>query len=257
VQALSSILEWYRIEKDPQFVNHAKSLGIKINTPTIELREPFTQQDLRLIFSHPKFAEGRFKYPAYFWIPLVALYSGMRLEEISQLCVKEIYEADGIYVININEHAGPNSPKTLKNINAKRLVPIHTELINLDFIEYHKNCRERESERLFPELNVTKKTHKFGKQVGKQFSDVVKKSLNAKNSSLDRKLFHSLRHTFSNFYKQKGLQDAVFRQLFGHELPELAANTYGSKFQPKKLYDLIKQLNYGIDLSHLKNSRYI
>jgi integrase len=233
VQAFSSMLEWYKIEKDPSFIYPAKSLEIKENIQNIELRESFTPQDLTLIFAHPKFSECKFKYPAYFWIPLIALFSGMRLDEISRLHVKDICEEDDIYTINKNEDGTCNSPKTLKNTNAKRLVPIHDELINLDFIQYYKNCYDLRLERLFPELNVTDKTHKYGKQVGKQFSDVIKNALKADNCSSDRKSFHSLRHTFSDFYKQNGLQDDVFRQLFGHELPALAANTYGSSFRQK------------------------
>lgn len=53
------------------------------------------------------------------------------------------------------------------------------------------------------------------------------------------KTFHSLRHTFADFFKQRGLQNDYFRQVFGHELPMLAAKQYGEKFPPELLYEKI------------------
>jgi len=56
-----------------------------------------------------------------------------------------------------------------------------------------------------------------------------------------------LRHTFSDFYKKRHLQNDVFRQVFGHDIPELAAKQYGSKFSPKQCFDeLISQIEYEI-----------
>ena len=60
------------------------------------------------------------------------------------------------------------------------------------------------------------------------------------------KTIHSLRHTFADFYKQRGLQNDYFRQVFGHELPMLAAKQYGEKFPPEILYEnVIVKLDYG------------
>jgi integrase len=258
VQAIWSLFEWCEAEGIVTF-NPVKKLQIKDDRKDIDLRLAFEIRDLVLIFSHPKFADSKFKYPSYFWIPLIGLFTGMRLEEISQLHCSDIYQKNNIWVFDVNEKGVDENgfPKTVKNINAKRLVPIHNELINLGFLDFYNNLRSNNSVRLFPELNKTEKIAKFGKQPGKQFKDVVDSALQVDGFSSDNKSFHSLRHTFADFYKQRGLQTDVFRQLYGHDIPELASRQYGSEFPPEKLKEVINMLDYGIDLTHLYNSKFI
>lgn len=86
----------------------------------------------------------------------------------------------------------------------------------------------------------TEKTKKYGKQVSKHFT----KLLNIKGI-IGKKSFHSLRHSFSNYFKMRDLHTDVFRQVFGHEIPNLAGNTYGERFSAKICYEkIIKKLNY-------------
>ena len=254
VEAVVSLLDWC-VREEYLAYNPAKELQIKDTRQAIELRDPFSVDDLQKLFAHTKFADGKFKYPAYFWIPLIGLYTGMRLEEIAQLHCVDLYDSKGIWVIDINDRGADEDGfgKTVKNANAVRLVPIHKALVDLGLIVYHQKIMTEGSIRLFPDLKKTPKVGKYGKQPGKQFKAVVNNAL--ENS--EKKSFHSLRHTFADFYKQRGLQDDTFRQLYGHDIPELAARQYGSKFPPEKLYEVLSQLDYGLDLSHLKNSKFI
>ncbi len=91
-------------------------------------------------------------------------------------------------------------------------------MIALGLLQYLKKIKESGHHRLFPELKVSEKVGKLGRQVSKQFSGVIKTTL----VDLEKKLFYSLRHTFANFFKQRGLQNDFFRYLFGHTLPHLA-----------------------------------
>ena len=60
-----------------------------------------------------------------------------------------------------------------------------------------------------------------------------------------KKSFYSLRHTFNDFYRKCHLQNDVFRQLLGHDVPELETKQYGSRFSPKQYFDeVINQLEY-------------
>ncbi|MDR1084950.1 MAG: site-specific integrase [Deltaproteobacteria bacterium] len=258
VQCVSSLLDWC---KNEQLIseNPAKGLQIKDNSQEINDKFPFSNEDLKLIFSHPKYTEGLFKFPAYFWLPLIGLFTGMRLEEIAQLHIGDIYMEDNIWIIDINEKNNDSQEniKSVKTSSSIRLIPIHSTLINLGFIEYHKYLSEKKSIRLFPELNRTDKTVQFGKQPGKQFAALIKGTLNKPGFSAEKKSFHSLRHTFADFYKQNDLQNDVFTQIFGHTLIKLSKKRYGSPFPPVKLQTVIEKLDYGIDLSHLKNSKYI
>ena len=210
----------------------------------IEFREPFSVDDLNKIFLSDEFKDKKRVNEAYYWCPLISLYSGMRLEEISQLSVDDGYFVDGIWVFDVNTKPSRDgrNDKQVKNKNAVRIVPMHNKLIDLGFIEYVDSIKIKGEERLFYKLNKTERSPRYGKQVGKNFSDIIKIC-----GIKGKKSFHSLRHTFSDFYKKRHLQNDVFRQVFGHDIPELAAKQYGSKFSPKQCFDeLISQIEYEI-----------
>lgn len=258
VQAVSSLLDWF-VNEGVIPNNPATKLQQKEERQAIDLRSPFEKNDLGIIFSHPKFTEGKFKFADYFWPPLIALFSGMRLEEICQLHCQDVYEINGIWVIDINNKGRDEGGhgKTLKNVNASRLVPVHKTLIDLGFLLYKNHISGQNHIRLFPNLNKSDQVGKYGKQVGKQFNDLVKIALKKPDYNSEGKSFHSLRHNFADFYKQRGLQTDVFRQLYGHDIPELAARQYGSKFPPELLNEVISALDYDLDFSFLKKSKYI
>lgn len=253
--AVSSFFEWC-ISERLMHQNPAQKLQVKDTRQAINLREAFTHADLESIFTHPKFVKGQFKYPAYFWIPLIGLFTGMRLEEIAQLHCADIKEfKPGFWLIDISEDGKDETgfERTLKNKNARRQVPIHKTLVDLGLIDYVTDASQKKHLRLFPELNKTENTVKLGKQPGKQFKTVIKSAL----PNSEKKSFHSLRHTFADFYKQRGLQTDMFRQLYGHEIPHLAASQYGSKFPAELLYiEVIEKLDYGVDLSALMDSKF-
>ena len=165
----------------------------------------------------------------------------MRLEEICQLHCEDIYEENGIWIFDITTESSDGlNDKFLKTKNAIRQIPIHDKLIELGLLDYLDTICSK-SPRLFPLLNKTEKTFKYGKQVGNQFSALVKaRGIEGKKS------FHSLRHTFDDFFKQDHSQEKnIFKQIFGHEITDLATNQYGSKYPPKQCYnEIISKLHY-------------
>ena len=120
-------------------------------------------------------------------------------------------------------------------------MPVHPVLLQLGLLNYHASIATENHIRLFPDLNKSKDAVKFGKQPSKQLKSVVTAVL----GEASKKTFYSLRYTFVDFYKQRGLQNDYFRQVFGHELPMPAAKQYGEKFSPKILYkNVIMQFDY-------------
>jgi len=241
VEAVSSMFSW-AVNEGYLSSNPAKGLALKDEQPDIEKRQAFTQEDIRHLFFSGDYSQNRFSKPSYYWVPLIALYTGMRLEEICQLHCEDIYEENGLYVIDIRPDSKDGlNDKLIKTKNAVRKIPIHNKLIELGFIQYHANLVKNGEIRLFPELNKTEKSPKYGKQVGKQFRAWVKE----KQISGD-KSFHSLRHSFSDFFKKRNLHTDMFREVFGHENAHLAGRQYGNRFSPKEIYDaLISKLDYG------------
>ena len=60
------------------------------------------------------------------WIPLVALFSGMRSNEICQMRASDVQRNGGIWLFNVSDD---NMGQSLKTGAAKRIVPIHSELV--------------------------------------------------------------------------------------------------------------------------------
>lgn len=96
VQSISSMFDW-AIREGIIENNPAKGLSKKDTENPIDKRDCFTNEDIKKIFFSGDFTPERFKNPAFFWVPLIGLYTGMRLEEICQLACEDIYrEEDGI-----------------------------------------------------------------------------------------------------------------------------------------------------------------
>lgn len=122
--------------------------------------------------------------------------------------------------------------KQVKNKNAVRIVPMYNKLIEIGFIEYGDSVNRKGEERVFFKLSKTERVPRYGKQVGKNFREIIKKC-----GVCGKKSFYLLRHTFSGFYKKRHLQNDVFRQFLGHDIPELETKQYGSSFSPKQYFD--------------------
>lgn len=239
LETISGMFEWGiregLLEKNP-----AKDLTLKDERQDIDLRNAFTDEDIKKIFFSGFYNPDDFIKPAYYWVPLIGLYTGMRLEEICQLHTEDILQEDGIWAFDIRTESydGLND-KILKTKNAIRRIPIHDSLIKLGLLDYINDVSKK-SIRLFPELKKTDRSPKYGKQVGKQFSLFLKKR------GIDgKKSFHSLRHTFSDYFKKLNLHNDIFRQIFGHEAGNLAAKQYGSKFSVRQCYnELISKISW-------------
>jgi hypothetical protein len=64
---------------------------------------------------------------ALFWLPLLGLFHGNRLEEFAQLRREDVKEAEGAPYLRITDEDG----RQLKNERSRRDVPLHPELIRL------------------------------------------------------------------------------------------------------------------------------
>jgi integrase len=84
------------------------------------------------------------------WGPLIGLYTGARLGEITQLRIADIRQQDGIWCFDLNEDDG----KKLKTDGSKRLVPMHSKLMEHGFLDY---VQQHKHEKLFPEFTYCPK----------------------------------------------------------------------------------------------------
>jgi integrase len=216
-----------------------------------ELRDAFTGDDLQKIFvSSKEFGQdrwGRAHHPHFFYIPLIALYTGCRLEEICQLYVEDVQQFGHVWCLDINESRPDQSVKK----GERRIVPLHPFIWKeIDFIGYIKNLKDQKG-RVFPELKRI--NNRYGHSFGQWFGRLKKR-----NGITGNKSFHSFRHTVVTTLFEKDVPDNQISMLVGHITSGQTGGRYGKRFKPKMLFEkAVNKLEYGIDLTHLKKSKFV
>lgn len=167
-------------------------------------RQPFSTEELSRIFSAPWFQTGgrpklhngipsaNFR-PHHYWLPLLALYVGGRINELSQLYLDDFkFEAGGqpyiAFTLNMPDKLADDDEdededdddeaawvaelgkKSLKTKNSERNVPVHPELIRLGLLQYVEALRSGGHVRLFEELRFDSKKG-YGADARKWFND--------------------------------------------------------------------------------------
>ena len=214
--------------------NTATGVTIKDTKAGKNGRQPFDLSALTAMFASPVYSAGerpvRLRGEAAYWLPLLALFTGARLEELGQLRPCDVYErnyADDeghertAWFIHIREDT--EAGLKLKNAASERHVPVHSELVRLGFLVFVMAARDANQQRLFPLLRADKYgrlTAKWGEHWSVYRREVC--------GIADRRMvFHSFRHTFKDYARLAGIDEGIQRQLMGHSARDVA-DEYGS-----------------------------
>ena len=184
------------------------------------------------------------KHPERFWIPLIAIFSGARINELCQLHTEDIKLIDGIYCFDIN---ADSEDKKLKNTSSKRIIAVHPFLLELGLIEYQEQCRVRGDVRLW--MKIKKGRDGYGQHFGRWYNEQFNRKLITQDP---KKTFHSFRHTVIDTLKQAGVQDTLISEIAGHKVDSMSMGRYGKKYKPETQLEAIKVLGQGLDLTPLK-----
>ena len=252
---LKGFLHWCRDEEHiPAAPGEKVKVPLKANPQ--EARYPFSSDQLVKLFASPQFtghySVGRRNKPGdvivrdgKFWIPLIGLFTGMRLGEIVQLRTNDVRQDDGnwYFDVTINE----DEDKTLKTVHSKRRIPLHSELIKIGFLGYRAQRAEKaeQSPRLFPDIKPGKDgymSHNFSKWFSRYTKAVAVKT--------DKTTFHSFRHNFKDALHAAGIDGTVQNALMGHTDTSAAAG-YGSGIPVSNLVQAMDKLSSPVDLKHL------
>jgi integrase len=216
-----------------------------------EQRDPYSPDQLSKIIKSPlytghKSADCRYKpgplliRDGYFWVPLIALYSGMRLGEILQLLKSDVKEENDIWYFDVNKGDG----KSLKTASSKRRVPIHRTLLDLGLLDYVQSAAQ--SGRIFPEIKKGSDgyhSHHFSKWWGRFAGHVGFKS--------SRTAFHSFRHNFLDALRAAETPEYINKALAGHS-DNSVHSQYGGGAGLSQLKAAIDKVSYaGADVTLL------
>jgi integrase len=219
-----------------------------------EARAPFVKDDLIKLFHSEDYLEDRHDKSYQFWMPILALFTGARLNELAQLHLSDIRQAeDGVWVFDINDEEG----KRLKAKSSKRIIPIHSFLLNdLNFRSYVEHLKAKGEQRLFPELKEGRDG--FGRNVSRWFNETYRHKCGIVFTDGRKRDFHSFRDTFITHLVHQKVNDRMRLQVEGHSAGKDMTNVYADPFPARQLYDeVISKLDYGIDMNHMKDSKFV
>ena len=260
----------------------ASEMAHHIEIPNTKLskaidRLPFDYLDLQLIFPGKDYGidfaihKGGVDADAKFWFPLLAVFSGARLEEIAQLNTEDIKtcpETNIVYAMIENDGlAADGHKKRTKNLNSVRPVPIHSTLITIGFMDYVEQRRSDTKNGLLFKL-IRDKQGRLAKSVANWFSRmetrpngkpilgyIERRGVESKGQNRSRerwsKSFHSFRHTsIDNLRGKKMANGEYIREpdiglIMGHDKSKLETAAYGvdrSQLELRKA--VVEAINY-------------
>lgn len=257
---------WFAGHRSPFTALLYPKRTIRKHADSEEAPRPFPDQVLGLLFASPVWAgrdpfadihEGTARPRDHkFWLPLIGLFSAMRLSEIAQLRLIDIRTEQRMPVFAVLNTA-ETSTKTASSV---RLVPIHDELIRLGLLDRVADLTRRGERRLFPEITPRASAgDDFGATFSRWFSR-YRTGLAERTDPAGRRfaplgakglVFHSLRHTFITRAREtRAMTDAQLDRIIGHK-GQAMRDTYTGDLSLPGLAEAVNAVRFDLDLSHL------
>ncbi len=261
ITIVSGLFDWLVAHYDAVTANPFAKTTIAVRSLAREERDPFTLSELKAIFTAPIFTgceserhwnirgQKTLRGSAKFWVPLLGLYTGARLNELCKLRVTDIRSDEGLPYIDINteKHDDRSVDPGVKTSASSRRVPVHRDLNRFGFAELVAARSDAGCERLFPELRPDA-YGKLSDRFGKHFARFLK-SIGIKRDKID---FHSFRHTWTDACRNSRMSLEVILALKGEALQGTLARYGHGKTDIEILDEGMQKLHFkGLDLSHL------
>ncbi len=208
-------------------------------------RREWGDDGLKKLFATPIFLQ-RLTDPddPLFWAPLIALLTGMRMEEILQLHVDDFETEDGVLFIRIQLRHN----STLKTLAARRKIPVHSELIRLGITRLIALRRAQGETHLFPHLTRSEVTGRLSTNFSKKFTR-YRQEHDVYHPQCD---FHSFRTEHHVRLKRAGVGYHERQVLLGHEITDTTDTHYDPSGLPMSIFqEFVNRVR--IDLSGVRS----
>jgi integrase len=192
--------------------------GRSLDESDAQQRQPFTVEELIRLFGAAEHTQCEYKTTYSYWLPIMGLLTGARLNELCQLHLSDFEVVDGIHCISIRDE---EEGQRVKNKSARRLVPIHDKLIEIGLIRYVERQRAQGQERLFPTLKLTEDG--YGKMPSRWFGRFKERCGIMEKQT---KVFHSFRHTFISSLLNDDVPETAIAPIVGHEGKLVTSKVY-------------------------------
>ncbi len=212
--------------------NPGSTVKVKGAKSDPDARLPFSPEELQTIFSDPVMTDPHHSASdTKFWLMLLAVLSGLRIEEMGKLRPTNIKCEKGIWYASIErdsrryrkkETAAGGVNKGAKTNNSYRDVALHSILIDAGFLAYVEKQRQADSEWLFPDLEADQ----YGSRT-KAVSRELIRHIRSLGILDQEKVFHSFRHSMKRACRQTSMKEEIADLLAGHA-PDSVGREYGA-----------------------------
>jgi integrase len=215
--------------------------------------EEFSREDIAALFA-PAYAQKMDK-PDFYWLPLLALFSGARIGELARLELSTFEEVDGVKCYRIMD---------TKTTDGRRIVPIHSQLLSLGLWDYAQALRSKGEIFLIPHRPQDPAgTHPNNrtKDPAQRAGDVWGKWVDACGITNTRKVFHSFRSTAITDLHNANAGHASIKRSVGHTGAGMtgahAGYVRGIELQNiKETIELLKHPQVNFDALKLQDSTF-
>jgi integrase len=202
-------------------------------------RSPFTDDDLKLLFGTVVYTSKIYAHDWQYWLPLLGLYTGARIEELCQLKGQDFKVIDGCHYISI--HGEGDVENRVKTPSSIRKIPLHNELISLGLLDVVRKCP---AEGFIFDL----------KRINTNLGHVPSKWFGRYKASLGlpkgTKVFHSFRHTLRDKLTLSGVPNEHIREILGHEQIGETFGRYGSSIPVNVLAESLGKLCFSLEIEN-------
>lgn len=247
IYALSGLFEYLKKLGHPVGENPARGFPFPKKGRANSKRKPWEGEMLRKLFTSPLFTGSKSKTArwkpgtvlvrdAKYWLPILGIYHGNRLEEMAQLVRGDVRTQDGIVYFDIND----DGDKQVKNEQSKRRVPIHPAVIRLGFIDYAERIAPEANDPLFPDLEPGGADGKRGYTFSKWWPR-YRRAIGLYERGLD---YHSFRHSVTTKLVEADVSQAIIDELTGHEGQGTSRAIYTHAMPLAKLYEAVCKIDW-------------
>lgn len=218
-----------------------------------QAQRPFKPHELVRLFcgeEYKRFAEDTTQHHCY-WLPLIGLYTGARINEVCQLNPQcDIRQEQGVWVFEITEASETDEKvkKSVKNTTSRRLVPIHSKLIELGLLEYVQKRKDAGDKLLFPMWRPSASGRAAG--TAERWFRKLLVELNLRDESPKARLvgFHAFRSTLLNRALNLGVMNAYC--LTGHSSPHVSGvvSNYQGDVDVQVKQRMLEQIQFDVEL---------
>lgn len=217
--------------------NHFSGIRLPSKKRPHEYRQRWNNDELSVLFSSPIHLNLTFTHSYYYWLPLLGLYTGARLNELAQLYLDDIMDIDGIWCIRVDD---THDDQRLKTPSSRRIFPVHKFLLDLGLLRYVDQLRNNDELRLFPSLTCHRDG--YGHYASRWFERLRNKlSLTDTGRKID---FHSFRHTVADELKQINTPEIVAATLLGQANNSITYGRYGKELSVHVLFEAINKIHF-------------